>query len=193
MQKLISTLIRLFPVFILSSCLLFPHQVTLGEPLAKITVNMGDYMRFGTPVSLDLTGVPVGFPTDKIRLIEIGGSERILIPSQLEPGSPPRLWWILLGEKQAASKITYEIERVKKVEELILDVTYEDAPYVQAEKNDSFLQIQTHGPSGIHKILRYHHAIVPAPEGQSRLYDRSAFIHPLWSPAGRVLTPKEPR
>ena len=187
MQKSISTLIHLFPVFFLSSCLLLPHSVTLGEPLARFTVETGDYMRFGTPVSLDLTGVPVGFPTDKIRLIEIRDSKRILILSQLEPGSPPRLWWILLGKPQAGSKLTYEIERIKE-QGPVLDVTYENAPYVQAEKNDSFLQIQTHGPSGIRKILRYHHAIVPAPQGQSKLYDRSAFIHPLWSPSGSVLT-----
>ncbi|NQT02310.1 MAG: PmoA family protein [Planctomycetes bacterium] len=185
MQKPISTLICL--IFLLTFSLLPFRSTAYGEPLARFTVETGDYMRFGTPVSLDLTGVPVGFPTDKIRLIEIKGSKRILIPSQLEPGSPPRLWWILLGKTQAASKITYEIERVKELG-LILDVTYENAPYVRAVKNDSFLQIQTHGPSGIHKILRYHHAIVPAPEGQSKLYDRSAFIHPLWSPSGSVLT-----
>jgi hypothetical protein len=173
--------------FVLAFCFLAPQSVSRGGPLAKITVETGEHMRFGTPVSLELTGVPVGFPTDKVRLIEIKGSKRINILSQLEPGSPPRLWWILLEKPPAGSKLTYEIERVKG-EGPILDVIYEDAPYVQAEKNDSFLQIQTHGPSGIHKILRYHHAIVPAPEGQSKLYDRSAFIHPLWSPEGSVLT-----
>ncbi len=174
-------------LLVLSCCLLATRPLSGAAPLARITVETGDYTRFGTPVSLDLTGLPVGFPTDKIRLFEIEGSKRILIPSQLEPGSPPRLWWILLEKPPAGKKITYEIERAK-VEELMFDVVYGDAPYVRAEKNDSFLQIQTHGPSGIHKILRYHHAIVPAPEGQSKLYDRSAFIHPLWSRSGSVLT-----
>ena len=187
MQKPISAVIRLTFVFVLCSCVLSPQSATWAEPLARITVEAGDYTRFGTPVSLDLMGVPVGFPTDKIRLIEIKGSKRIHILSQLEPGSPPRLWWVLLEKPPAGSKLTYEIERVKG-EGLILDVTYENAPYLQAENNDSFLQIQAHGPSGIRKILRYHHAIVPAPKGQSKLYDRSAFIHPLWSPKGSVLT-----
>jgi len=185
MQRPVSTLICL--ILLLTFSLLPFRSVAYGEPLARFTVETGDYMRFGTPVSLDLTGVPVGFPTDRIRLIEIRGSERIHILSQLEPGSPPRLWWVLLGQPPAGRKLTYEIERVKEPG-AILDVTYENAPYVEAKKNDSFLQIQTHGPSGIHKILRYHHAIVPAPQGQSRLYDRSAFIHPLWSPSGSVLT-----
>jgi hypothetical protein len=185
MQKPMSTLVCL--IFLLTFSLLPFRSIAYGEPLARFTVDTGDYMRFGTPVSLDLTGVPLGFPTDKVRLFEIKGSTRVLIPSQLEPGPPPRLWWILLGKTQAGSKFTYEIERVDEPGP-VLDVTYENAPYVRAEKNDSFLQIQTHGPSGIHKILRYHHAIVPAPEGQSKLYDRSAFIHPLWSPEGSVLT-----
>ncbi|MHC4325702.1 MAG: DUF6807 family protein, partial [Planctomycetota bacterium] len=35
-------------------------------------------------------------------------------------------------------------------------------------------------------------AIVPAPEGQSKLYDRGGFIHPLWSPSGSVLTDIHP-
>ena len=55
-------------------------------------------------------------------------------------------------------------------------------------KNDKFLQIG----KGADNILRYHHAIVPPPAGQSRLYDRSAFIHPLWSPKGSVLTDIHP-
>jgi hypothetical protein len=158
-----------------------------GEPLARFTLDTGDYGRFGTPVSLDLTGVPLGLPTDRVCLYEIEGSKRTYILSQLEPGSPPRLWWILLEKPPAGKKITYEIERVEG-EGAILDLHYEYAPHVQAEKNDSFLQIQAHGPHGIRRILRYHHAIVPAPQGQSGLYDRSAFIHPLWSPKGSVLT-----
>jgi hypothetical protein len=194
MQKPVSTLICLI---LLLTFLLVPFRsVAYGEPLARFTLETGDYERFGTPVSLDLTGIPVGFRTDKVRLIEIKGSDRILIPSQLEPGSPPRLWWILLGKPPAGTKLTYEIERVKEPG-LILDVTYEDAPYVRAEENDSFLQIQTHGPSGIHKILRYNNAIVPPPpleqmgerfKNTRNLYFRSGFIHPLWSPSGSVLT-----
>ena len=77
MQKLISTVIRLFPVFILSSCLLLPHQVTLGGPLARITVDAGDYTRLDTPVSLDLSGVPFGFPNERPSLVEIKGNRRV--------------------------------------------------------------------------------------------------------------------
>jgi len=49
-------------------------------------------------------------------------------------------------------------------------------------------------------VLRYNYGIVPAPddlgkkvqEEQRPLYDRSGFIHPLWSPAGAVMTDIHP-
>ena len=59
---------------------------------------------------------------------------------------------------------------------------------VEVLKNDSFLQIQAGGD----KVLRYHHALMPPPEGKDPLYIRSGFIHPLWSPGGAVLTTIHP-
>jgi len=176
MQKLISTLIRLFPVFVLSSCLLLPSQVTLGKPLAKITIDAGDYTRLDTPVSLDLSGVPIGFPNDRLNLVEIKGELRIPVSIQFEPGSPPRLWWILSGETPAGTERIYELSRDSS--------SAGDRSNIQVTKDDSVLILK----KGNQKILQYNHAIVPAPEGQSKLYDRGGFIHPLWSPSGSVLT-----
>jgi hypothetical protein len=181
MQKLISTLIRLFPVFILSSCLLFPHQVTQGAPLGKITVDAGDYARLDTPVSLDLSGVPFGFPNEELSLVEVKGSTRIPVSIQLEQGSPPRLWWVLSGETPAGGKRIYELSRSS--------TSLSSELAVQVTKNDSVLVLQ----KGEQKILQYNHAIVPAPEGQSKLYDRGGFIHPLWSPSGSILTNIHPK
>ena len=41
-------------------------------------------------------------------------------------------------------------------------------------------------------LLTYVHAETPAPEGQNPLYKRSAYIHPLCSPGGEVLTRIQP-
>ncbi|AQT69793.1 hypothetical protein STSP2_02990 [Anaerohalosphaera lusitana] len=41
-------------------------------------------------------------------------------------------------------------------------------------------------------ILTYHHATHPVPDHVDPLYRRSAFIHPLYSPTGRVLTRIQP-
>jgi hypothetical protein len=182
MQKLISALIRLFPVFILSSILLLPSQVSLGEPLARITVEAGDYTRLDTPVSLDLSGVPLGFPNEELSLLEIKGNQRVPVPVQLEPGSPPRLWWILSGETPADGKRVYELSRSS-------DSIEDDQPDIQVTKNDSALVLR----EGKQRVLQYNYGIVPGPQGQSKLYDRSGFIHPLWSPAGSVLTNIHPK
>ena len=147
----------LFSVF----CVLSPQSVSRAVPLAKITVEAGDYTRIDTPVTASLDGVPLGSPADKLRLVEVKGSRRVVVPVQLEAGSPPKLWWILSGKTEAGTKRIYELEPGSIADDVILDV----APLL-AVKNDSFLQIQTQIEGGNKNILRYNHAIVPAPAGQ---------------------------
>jgi hypothetical protein len=148
-------------------------------PLAKITVEAGDYTRIDTPVTASLDGVPLGFPSDEIRLVEVKGSRRVEVPVQLEAGSPPRLWWILSGKTEAGSERTYELVKGSKTARV----------GVIAKQNNKVLRIEKDGT----KVLSYNHAIVPAPAGQSELYNRSGFIHPLWSPTGSVLTDIHPK
>lgn len=174
MQSRISVLINPIIVVVLFSCVLAPQSVTYAEPLAKITVEAGRHTRIDTPVSLSLDAVPLGLPDAKMQLQEITGSGRIVVPTQLEPGSPPRLWWILYGTTPAGGKRVYELARASAAPVTGVNVT----------KNDKVLRIRKGGL----KILRYNHAIVPPPAGQSELYNRSGFIHPLWSPTGAVLT-----
>jgi hypothetical protein len=151
------------------------QSVTCAQSQPIITVEAGHYTRVDTPVSLDLSGVPaVGLPTDKLRLVEIKGSQRIDVPVQLEPGSPPRLWWVLSGKTPAGTTRTYEL--LKEDGDIAVNVS--------AEKDEKVLRIEKNGT----RVLTYNHAIVPPPPGQSALYERSAFIHPLWSPSGSVLT-----
>jgi hypothetical protein len=52
---------------------------------------------------------------------------------------------------------------------------------VSAMQDKKVLELQKDGT----KVLSYNHAVVPPPAGQSELYNRSAFIHPLWSPEGK--------
>jgi hypothetical protein len=41
-------------------------------------------------------------------------------------------------------------------------------------------------------VFRYYTALCPVPNGVDPLYRRSGFVHPLWSPAGKVLTRIQP-
>jgi len=174
MQKPISTLKTAIFLFTFSFGLLLSQTVAVGKPLAQITVDAGHYTRVDTPVSLDLSGVPLGFPTDQLRLVEVRGSKRTDVPVQFEAGSPPRLWWILSGTTEPGDKRTYEL----------LKGGTGSAPGISARQSEKVLVLQKDGT----KVLSYNHAIVPPPAGQSELYNRSAFIHPLWSPSGSVLT-----
>jgi hypothetical protein len=61
-------------------------------------------------------------------------------------------------------------------------------PIIESVKSDSFLELRAKGRN----VLRYNHAPLPPPQGESPLYTRSAFIHPLWSPTGQVLTDIHP-
>jgi len=179
MQKLTSILISSIILFVLSSCVLAPQSVSGAGPLARITVEAGDYTRIDTPVTASLDGVPLGFPSDEIHLVEVKGSLRVEVPVQLEAGSPPKLWWVLSGKTEAGSKRTYELVKGRKMA----------GAGVSARQNNKVLQIEKDGT----KVLSYNHAIVPAPPGQSELYNRSGFIHPLWSPTGSVLTDIHPK
>ena len=152
----------------------FP-PATVAKPLATITVEAGEYTRIDTPVSVELDGISY----KRLRLEEIKGSQRLPVPAQIEPGNPPRLWWIFSGTTEAGGKRIYEL----------LQGSSTRTTGVEVIKNDSFLQLQI----GDSKVLRYNHAVVPPPEGASPLYARSGFIHPLWSPAGEVLTWMHPK
>jgi len=190
MQKVMSQLsIRKGAIILLalSCCLLTAQSVSGAGPMARITVEAGDYTRIDTPVMAWLDNIPLVFPWDEIRLVEVKGSRRVEVPVQLEAGSPPRLWWVLSGETQAGSKRTYELVKGGRTVKA----------GVSAKRNDKVLWIEKDGK----KVLSYNHAVVPPPpievmgeryRNNRDLYNRSGFIHPLWSPTGSELTSIHP-
>lgn len=163
-------------IFLTAFFALFPALTaqSAAEPLAKITVEAGKYTRIDTPISILLSDMSDCLSDTEFRLEEIKGHERVLVPSQIELVNGPRLWWILSGTTPAGTKRVYELLQGPSVETTTVEVM----------KNDSFLQLRI----GDNQVLRYNHAPVPPPERTSPLYTRSGFIHPLWSPAGEVLT-----
>jgi len=184
MRKPVSTLIHSILVLVFCACLLSSQSAAYGQSLGTITVEAGDYQRLDVPVSLDLSGAPgVGFPSDELRLVEIKGSQRLDVPVQFEAGSPPRLWWVLSGTTPARTERTYEL----------LNGGARAGGGVSTKRDEKVIRIQKDGTN----VLSYNHAIVPPPpleemndrnKKKRDLYYRGAFIHPLWSPTGSVLT-----
>jgi hypothetical protein len=176
---LITTFIFVFSVAIVA------EAVSPVEPLAKITVEAGQHSRIDTPVSVALEGIVEEPARSQLMLVEVKDSERVTVPSQIELGNPAKLWWILSGTTAKGDKRIYEL----------VEGELEEASIVKAIKNDKTLVLQ----QGDAKVLQYNHGIVPAPKDMGRvpevrrpLYDRSGFIHPLWSPNGLVLTDIHP-
>ncbi|MCL5279687.1 MAG: PmoA family protein [Planctomycetes bacterium] len=164
---------------------LFVGGSAVAAPLATITVEAGQYARTDTPVSVPLASVPQAMAGQALSLQEVRGASRVAVPAQVEQGATPRLHWILSGTLAAGQKRVYELvagdARVDR--------------QVKAVKGDKTLEISI----GDAKVMQYHHAISPAPKGVAKvpdaklpLYDHSAFIHPLWSPKGNVLTDINP-
>ncbi|MHC4110170.1 MAG: DUF6807 family protein [Planctomycetota bacterium] len=180
MENRVSTLTISMLIFILFAALT-NQSFAAAEPLVIITVEAGKHTRIDTPVSIALDEIPMGHMTGAIFLVEVKPFRPMPVASQIEPGNPPRLWWILSGTTPAGSKRTYQLMK-GSVKPSIIDVT------VEVTKDDSVLQIR----QGDTKILQYNHAPVPPPEGKDPLYTRSGFIHPLWSPTGDVLTEIHP-
>jgi len=152
-----------------------------AEAVATITVEAGKHTRIDTPVSVALEGIPEAVSGAPIQLRElelVRRSGRLPVPAQIEPGNPPRLWWILSGTTQAGRERYFELVKGPTMK----------ASKVEVTKDDSILQIR----QGETKVLQYNHAPVPPPEGKNPLYTRSGFIHPLWSPTGDVLTEIHP-
>lgn len=181
MQTRLSLRTAILPVLVFL-CPLAGGYASAAAPLATFTVRAGEHTRVDTPVSAPLVGL-----TDvaSLRLEEVKGSQRVAVPAQVEPGSTPRLWWILGGTTPAGQSRVFELVRGTPATEGL----------VKAVKGDKALDLQLGGAN----ILRYNHAVVPAPknigripEARRSLYDRSGFIHPLWSTKGSVLTEIHP-
>jgi len=167
-------------LFVFCGLSVFP-VVAIGGPVLRLIVEAGAYERVDTPVSLSLEGVPIGFPDERLELVRVDGGRREIVASQLEAGSPPRLWWILSGKMEPGARRVYELS---VVEGKATGRSGSDGGGISVRKQQKYCEILWEG----RKVLRYNHGVVPAPEGQSRLYDRSGFIHPLWAPTGTVLT-----
>src|SRR5262245_938960 len=70
-----------------------------------LVLEADDAPRVDAPASVVLNVPPAELP--KVRLWEIVDDKKRHVPSQVEQGDPPRLWWIARGELPAGSKRTY--------------------------------------------------------------------------------------
>jgi len=161
---------------ILFSILLICIRVSGQEmEVAKFAVASGNAIRVGTPVSVSLDGVDYNTDKGALRLYELKGKTRNEVACQLEAGNSPRLWWIPEGETPANT--------IRKFI-LINDSTFVAKNVITTELNAKALIVHQNKQ----KVMQYNVAEVFPPDTVSAIFRRSAFIHPLWSPSGNVMT-----
>ncbi len=152
------------------------HKISLaGETMATITITANQAMAPNTPVFLPLENKLLSFmAAGNFHLERITETGRAMMAAQLVQTASPQLCWLLPEKMTSGEKQLYEL------------VSGTDTPksLVHIGMDSEALEVHYHNQ----KVLRYQYALMPAPAGEQTYYERSGFIHPIWSPRGTALT-----
>jgi hypothetical protein len=129
--------------------------------------------------------IPIKIKLDEITFIDekhlelnrISENKKIPVPFQIKKGEKRLLYWLINPSR--AEKFTYELIQIDSSEKY---------PELKLKKEDGLLIIQAEKRN----ILGYQFETKYPPAGVDSAFKRSAFIHPLWSPKGQVLTRIQP-
>ena len=163
---------RIFSLLIL---VLFALHVS-AQDLLKFEVSAGNSDRTDCPISLSIDQLNYNTDSLKLALFEIKGKAETAVPFQLETASGAKLWFILNGQTLKNTKRTFVLRKT------VSPQTFKAG--ISATKNDGALNLTF----GEKPILSYQIETVNPPKGVSPLFKRSAFLHPVYSPGGEVLT-----
>jgi hypothetical protein len=150
-----------------------------GQGPSVCSLKTGETPVLTVPLHIDLEGL--GYPGDPCVpvLYRISGSTRIPLPCQIEAGHTARLWFIPDKTWEPNTDVNLELG---------FEGRARPSDQTTASVDANAITLRWRGKD----ILSYHSAIHPVPTGVDPLYRRSGFLHPLWSPAGRVLTRIQP-
>lgn len=152
--------------------------------LAEFTVHSGEFKRVNTPVSASLEGIPLELHSGRLQLFEVVNGEEKPVDSQLDGDYDRTLRWILKGETAPRTERSFVLKSVSGDSQTNGD----DNNAIEIEDDGESLTLKIADKN----ILSYRYAEKPAPKGVSQVFARGGYIHPLWSPAGEVLTRIQP-
>ncbi len=151
------------------------------DTLATVTVEAGKYDRVDTAVRVPLPGAAAEWPDVVLRMTPDGRTSHL--PCQVDPGDPPRLAVILPGRMEAGTTATFEV-----VPRTAKTVLVSAAGFPSIRESEGHVDVKVCGLP----VLRYHMAQTKPPEGVEQKYAHEAYIHPAWTPNGRVVTDDYP-
>jgi hypothetical protein len=147
-----------------------------AQDILKFEVQAGNFERTDCPVSLAIDQINFNSDSLKLALFEITGMTETAVPCQLETASGAKLWFILSEQTPKNTK------RIFVLRKTLNPKVFRSG--IQEIQKDGSLSLF----SGEKPILSYQTETVNPPKGVSPLYKRSAFLHPVYSPGGEVLT-----
>lgn len=145
--------------------------------IADLVVDPGKYLRIDCPVSVSLEGFNINIYEGLI-LEEILDNKIIIVDCQLEAGVIPKLWWILGGNTFPGTTRQFKL----------FAKSSENKQDINTQLNKNTIQVNKKRK----KVLQYNYMPLAPPTGVDSLFTRGAFIHPLWSPSGEILTRIQP-
>jgi len=111
---------------------------------------------------------------------ETTGGKKADVPCQVEPGTPPRLCFILAGRTPAGTSRTFRVRPIEK--------DYPGAGRAEIGTANGRLDVTVRGKP----VLRYNMTQTKPPEGVEKQFAHEAYIHPAWTPAGHIVTDDYP-
>ena len=147
-----------------------------AQDFLKFEVQAGNTERYECPVCVPLDQFNCNSDSLKPALFEIKGKLETEVPYQIDNSDGTHLWFILEGQTLKNTKRTFVIRRVATVQNYTTS-------YHSEIKEGALNLFRDNKP-----VLSYQIEELIPPKGVSRLYKRSGFLHPVYSPGGEVLT-----
>jgi hypothetical protein len=144
-------------------------EIELTKPVAGLIV----------PARIELDAITF-LPDSVLTLVQIKGNKKLPILCQVENDDNRYMTWLIEPTDEKEKKFTYELVKSP--------ANNSSSKWIRSVKENGTLTIK----SETRNLLRYQYKKFAAPSGVDSAYGRSAFIHPLWSPHGQVLTRIQP-
>lgn len=172
-----NTNLKTYSMKVLLSLFLVLQVVSaIAQDLLKFEVLSGPADRLDCPVSLSIDHLNYNTDSLKLALFEVKGKTENPVAFQLETAQGARVWFILSGQTPRNTKRSFVLRKTAAPPFF--------AAHMRMEKKDGALSVFADKKP----VLSYQIETVNPPKGVNPLFKRSAFIHPVVSPGGEVLT-----
>lgn len=153
-------------------------SIAVAVESVTLEVLAGDYRREGTLVTAELPS-PL---RDQMHftLTRLDTSESVSV--QVDRTAGARVAWILREPLEAGQLRRYRLRIAAADSEASGRSSVSSEVTVEDDGKHLWVKV------GSKPVLRYNHAVVPSPNPRQSCYARSGYLHPLFSPSGKIVT-----